>query len=69
MVSLQDEINQLISSLGSNSSSVHDIKKVYQIDADRLQTCYRQMMEKYTGLCNAMKVEIDLNSAKFIDGI
>lgn len=69
MLSLQEEINQLISSLGSNSSSVHDIKKAYQIDADRLQTCYRQMMEKYTGLCDAMKIQVDLNGVKFIDGI
>ena len=66
MYSLHDEVNQLINSVGSNNSSVQDIKKAYQIDADRLLKCYKQMMEKYITLSDAMRVDIDLDGAKFI---
>jgi hypothetical protein len=41
-----------------NNVSVHDIKKAYQIDADRLQKSYKEMMGKYIGLSDTMKVDI-----------
>jgi hypothetical protein len=62
-------VNQLINSLGSNTVSVHDIKKAYQIDADRLLKCYKQMMDKYITLSDTMRVDIDLDSSKFIEGL
>jgi hypothetical protein len=48
----------LVNSLSSNNVSVHDIKRAYQIDADRLQKSYKQMVEKYMGLSDTMKVDI-----------
>lgn len=67
MYSLHEEVNHLINSLSSNNVSVHDIKKAYQIDADRLQKCYKEMLDKYNNLCDTMRVEVDLDNNKFIE--
>jgi hypothetical protein len=69
MYSIHDEVNQLINSLSSNNFSVHDVKKAYQIDADKLQKCYKEMLEKYNSLTDTMKVDIDLDGSKFIEGL
>ncbi len=66
MYTLHEEVNQLKNSLSATNVSVQDIKKAYQIDADRLQKTYKQMLDKYVGLSDAMRVDIDLDSAKFI---
>lgn len=60
MYALHEEVNQLINSLSSTSASVQDIKKAYQIDAERLQKCYRTMVERYEGLREGMRVEVGL---------
>ena len=44
MYGLQEEVNNLNNCLSQNSVSVQAIKKAYQIDADRLQNCYKQML-------------------------
>lgn len=62
-------MNQLINSISSNNASVLDVKKAYQIDADRLLKCYKQMMDKYLTLSDAMRVDIDLDGAKFIESL
>lgn len=66
MYTLHEEVNQLKNSLSATNVSVQDIKKAYQIDADRLQKTYKQMLDKYVGLSDAMRVDIDLDSGKFI---
>lgn len=66
MYGLHEEVNQLIISLSSNNTSPQDIKKAYQIDANRLTKSYKQMMDKYNNLSDSMKIDIELDKSKFL---
>ena len=69
MYGLQEEVSNLNNCLSQNSVSVQAIKKAYQIDADRLQICYKDMLDKYRSLSETMKVEISINYDQFLKGL
>lgn len=58
MYGLHEEVNNLNNCLSQNSVSVQTIKKAYQIDAERLQECYKDMLKKYRNLSETMRVDI-----------
>ena len=49
--------------------SVQAIKKAYQIDAERLQSCYKDMLDKYRSLSDTMKVDIEIDYNQFLRGL
>ena len=69
MYGLQEEVNTLNNCLSQNSVSVQAIKKAYQIDAERLQGCYKDMLDKYRSLSDTMKVDIEIDYNLFLKGL
>lgn len=69
MYGIQEEVNGLNNCLSQNSVSAQAIKKAYQIDAERLQNCYKGMLDKYRSLSEAMRIDIAADYDTFIKGL
>ena len=58
MYGLHEEVNTLNNCIAQNSMNVQAIRKSYQIDADKLKSTYKQMVDRYRDLSEKMKISI-----------
>lgn len=61
MYGLHEEVNSLNNCIAQNNMNIQAIKKSYQIDADKLKSTYKKMVDKYRDLSQKMKIEVEFN--------